>query len=536
MHGDCARVARPGTPRHHARVPTCRPLKMRRLTATLIVMGSLAQVFGAENMYLEPIPLRTRLSGEVIRLANGEGMAVAGLHEDIFVNRTFPGVYAGLGGYGAASGERGGFFIVGGSVGWCVPLWQRLGLDIGAFAGGGGGTRDTGQGDGLMLRGHAVSTWDLGPMALRVGIAHTDFPGGTIRSTGFTAGLTVSDSFTVIGNASEAIFQASTTPVTTQRWSIAPLAYIYHLDNPTIGREGTPLAREVDVIGIELARHFDAHWRIPLVLGGAVGGGNRAGYMDVSSGIIYGIGSRWRAEIRALVGLGGGGSFRTGNGILLRPEIALGYAPTPDWCIDVRGGRIEALAGDFTGWVTGIAVHWQPTQWHVSQPSGIPATLSSALSATLPANKVRPDSWRVRVGSTVYSVRNVDRPLIQLIDVAIEKPLTPQFIVVGRTRSAYAGDAGSYSEGLFGARFEHAWSPRWRTGIEADIGAGGGGGLETGQGFIADALVDVAWRMTDTCEVTVGVGRIAALYGDFSADLFQLGLRWNFSRALVRSP
>jgi len=503
-------------------MPIHRLLIFSTLIASVLILGGLARMSAAETVRLKPIPIRTRLSGEIVRLAHGEGMAVAGFHEDIFVNRAVPGIYAGLGGYGAASGERGGFFIVGGSLGWCIPLWRRLGLDVGGFAGGGGGTRDTGQGDGLMLRGHAVSTWDFGPVALRVGIAHTDFPGGTIRSTGLTAGLTLSEVFTVIGHDSDYFSSPPAAPATTQRWSIAPLVYRYHLDDHTIGREGTPLAREVDIVGIELARHLDGHWRIPVVFGGALGGGNRAGYMDVSSGIICGIGSRWRAEIRALVGLGGGGSFRTGSGILLRPELALGYAPSADWFFDVRGGRIEALEGDFTGWVTGVAVHWQPAQWHVTQP------------AQIPASQVRPDSWRVRVGSTAYAVRNVDRPTIHLIDVALEKPLTPFFSLVGRTRSAYAGDAGSYSEGLFGGRFEHTWTPRWRSGIEVDIGAGGGGGLETGQGLIADAMIDVAWRMTAACEVTVGVGRIAALDGDFSADLFHLGLRWNFSRALVR--
>jgi len=43
--------------------------------------------------------------------------------------------------------------------------------------------------------------------------------------------------------------------------------------------------------------------------------------------------------------------------------------------------------------------------------------------------------------------------------------------------------------------------------------------------LIVDAMIDVAWRMTAACEVTLGVDRIAALDGDFSADLFHLVLR-----------
>jgi len=73
----------------------------------------------------------------------------------------------------------------------------------------------------------------------------------------------------------------------------------------------------------------------------------------------------------------------------------------------VRGGRIEALEGDFSGWVTGLAVHWQPAQWHVTQP------------AHILADQVRADAWRARVGSTVYAMRNVDRPAINLFDVAV---------------------------------------------------------------------------------------------------------------------
>lgn len=493
------------------------------LAPLTFLAGWATSLHAADMVGVHAVPTRTRASFEVVTLHNGEAMGLAGLHQDVFVLPAIPGLYTGIGGYGGATGERGGFFILGASAGWCSSTWQRFGLDIGAFAGGGGGTRDTGQGDGLMLRGQVLGVYDRDTWALQLGVASVDFPGGTIRSTQLTTGITVADTFTLLDTLPTTLASDPSATHSAVRWSITPCGYHYFLDDPTIGREGTPLDPNVNVVGIEFARHLTPHWRIPILLGGALEG-NRAGYMDVSSGVIYAWGSPFSIEARALIGLAGGGSFQTGGGVILRPEIAAGYAINPHWVLEARAGRVHAIEGDFSGWTLGAAARWQPEQWYLADGMSV---------AALPTDQVVRDTWRLRVGNTTYVVRNDDHQAIQLIDVAVEKPMGSWFSIIGRTRSAYAGDAGSYSEGLFGARARYVPTAWLECGVEIDAGAGGGGGLETGDGLIANVILDAQVHLTESCSLGLGYGRMAALTDDFRADLINLTLQWGFGRALT---
>ena len=72
--------------------------------------------------------------------------------------------------YGAASGQRGGFFTIGAEGALCTRLYGPLDLVAGLYVGGGGGAAAP-QGGGLMLRPHVDLMWDFGP--LRAGLPCT---------------------------------------------------------------------------------------------------------------------------------------------------------------------------------------------------------------------------------------------------------------------------------------------------------------------------------------------------------------------------
>src|SRR5206468_665667 len=93
-----------------------------------------------------------------------------------------PGLSIGPSIYGAISGRRGGFFTFGGELAWRRQLAGPLGLEVGLYAGGGGGAGAP-QGGGLMLRPHADLLWDFGRYALGVSLSRVKFPNGQIDST-----------------------------------------------------------------------------------------------------------------------------------------------------------------------------------------------------------------------------------------------------------------------------------------------------------------------------------------------------------------
>ena len=87
---------------------------------------------------IEPQPSRLRFSFEQLPLPhlNDEVMGLGGAFFDVLNNEH--GGYWGVGGYGAATGDRGGMFTVGLTAGW-HHQYQQLHSEVGLFVGAGGG-------------------------------------------------------------------------------------------------------------------------------------------------------------------------------------------------------------------------------------------------------------------------------------------------------------------------------------------------------------------------------------------------------------
>lgn len=476
----------------------------------------LASVLSAEDLIeLRPLPLRLRSSAEIIDLAGNEQMGLAGLHLDLLEPTPIAGLYAGLGGYGAAGGDRGGLFVLGASLGWRSPSWQGLRLDANGFAGGGGGA-SAGQGGGLMLRGELMATLGLGSWDLAAGFARSEFPDGTIASSGWTVGL-----HHLLEGTLAAPWRGAAAPATVltwERWSIAPHYLAYLPSDDDRGRNGAALARRLDLVGIALEHHLDRHWRLPIQASGALGGG-AAGYMEVLSGLV------WRPVVigglhldaRLLAGLGGGGNIDTGGGFIARPELGLALDLGSAFSLGARAGWVTTLDGDFDGTALTGELRWN-TQ-HLALASG-------STRATLPAAASELTRWRVVIGDAWYDVRSSAAADIHLVGLAVERPLSPWLSLIGRGRSAWQGDAGGYSEGLFGMRLGSSWG-RLAVALQAQAGAGGGGGLATGNGVIGDLQLTTRLRLSETLALHLGGGRVEAHDGDFSANVLEAGLVWS---------
>ena len=67
-------------------------------------------------------------------------MGLVGVHYDLRLFKQAPSMYLGIGGYGAARGEEGGFFTTGVTLGWKPDLFDAIRLDTGVHLGAGGGS------------------------------------------------------------------------------------------------------------------------------------------------------------------------------------------------------------------------------------------------------------------------------------------------------------------------------------------------------------------------------------------------------------
>src|SRR4051812_28118010 len=152
----------------------------------VMVLGPLAAA--ADEAPVVAHPLRWRFGGERVQLPGDEEMWLAhALVDALEPVAALPGLYLGVGGFGAVAGDRGGFFVLGGAVGWRHDLVGGLSVDLNLFAGGGGGGSAP-QGGGLMLRPAAGLAWRCWrDVDLRLEAARVEFPDGDIASNDLAA-------------------------------------------------------------------------------------------------------------------------------------------------------------------------------------------------------------------------------------------------------------------------------------------------------------------------------------------------------------
>lgn len=483
--------------------------------ALLLLMG-MAGAWGliAEESVLVRHPTRLRLSGEIVDLAVGERMGLAGIGYDALAPCPWlPGAWVGIAGYGAAGGDRGGLFTLGVSGGWRTRVVGVLGIEVGGYAGGGGGA-SAGQGDGLHLRGHGLLTLALPCGELAAGVVANHFRGGTIDDTGWTVGWHCHDDLTVLGRG-----DGRPATVDTRTWTVGPLIGTYRSEGE-IGRSGAELGA-IDLVGFTIERHLDAGFRLPLRLAGAWRGAT--GYMEVLGGVGW-VGP-WRIapEATVLFGAGGGGDVDTGGGLLVRPELGIGVRLLDALALRVSGGWTWALDGDFAAPGATVALGWTSQAWSIIDGD----------RGSLAASAVQRDPWRIVIGGTRYEPVEGRDDGLSLVSVLVEKPVTGMLVLTGRARSALSDQAGGYSEGLLGARLDFRIFPRHTIAVGGELGAAGGGGIPTGSGAIGSLTGHWRWMWSDAWGVQIGGGRLEALDGPFVTDLIEVGLVWSFARPLV---
>jgi hypothetical protein len=125
------------------------------------------------------LPAFARIGYETIKLPGSELMGLVGTTYLVEVQH---GLCVGPAVYGAASGQRGGFFTVGAEAALCTQLVGPLSLQAGLYVGGGGGGAAP-VGGGLMLRPHVDLLWNFRGFRAGVSASNVRFPNGQIDSS-----------------------------------------------------------------------------------------------------------------------------------------------------------------------------------------------------------------------------------------------------------------------------------------------------------------------------------------------------------------
>jgi hypothetical protein len=482
------------------------------LSAASVLMSGAALGEDGDSAGREPVGTAFSLGYEQWDLPGGERLGLLGATLLLDIHDGIWG--AGPAVYGAATGQRGGFFVGGVQI---ERFWvgaQGYALSAGLFAGGGGGASAP-VGSGLMLRPSLTLYRDLGP-ASRLGLSWSSvrFPSGRIASR--QVGLALS--------WTGALRQAAAGSGDTLRSRDEPTGLGFDRISATVGRYAFSDSdgRRIGLLGTRAEQGSSGaglSWGLDAA---AAAQGDAAGYMELLGSVAYR--SRpapdalpsWRVGLRAALGLGGGGAVPSGGGAMARLTGSTEIGPWPGCTLGIELGRLRG----------GSRLRASYAEVHV----GIELEPGSRGSG--PADGTTRLEWLASVQHHTGEPRvDGSRRALDTIGLAINRYLGEHFYISGQAHSAYAGGAGAFSVGLLGAGVASAPAPL-RFGAELAVGAGGGGGVATGGGAIAQGLVWAGWQGSPRAEWRLGIGQRRSLHG--AAGSTVAALSWSRSFTIAR--
>jgi len=456
-----------------------------------------------------------KIGYENTNLPDGQSMGIIGTTYLVEIGRGF---YFGPAAYGAVTGERGGFFSVGGELAWHYPLISKLELQTGIFAGGGGGGGGKSVwGGGLMLRPHVDMLWDFGFIKAGITASHVDFPnGGDISSgqIGFVLARDSNFSCLTSGSAGHSIAPQGRQGMGVDRLVITMGSYFPGTAVRNLG--GEPSEDHIGYVGTRLEQFI-----IPSLYWGFEAAGAASGDSDGYAEFLGTLGAEtpvWSDRLtfgsRLALGMGGGGGVSVGGGLLCKLGAYATLNLNRGIHFSLEGGYASAPDGDF-----------RAPYGSVNLGFDLDHPFDNNARSTV-------DAYEFIFGSEHYfdaAYKDGTKRDIDAVTIKINRYLNDFIYLTGQAHSAWNGNSGSYSAGLVGAGLR---SPKFASilsvGAEMLAGAAGGASLDTSGGMIVQPMAYLNMELTKEIAVKLGVGRIISVKGEMDSTVLDAALCFNF--------
>ena len=439
-----------------------------------------------------------------------------------------PWLYGGVTLFGAASGRRGGFFTGGYTLGLERQLFDNFIFDAGGYVGAGGGGAAA-QGGGLMIRPHVGFKYDLNWSKLGLNYTYVDFPNGNISSNAIALSLDIPFSSLILnwekdGMTMADYFGVDWSNVSRHRSHLAARVRSYSPVSGSKTTSGGSLNNSLGLVGVEYSYFIDDNWFTTFETAGAVSGGV-GGYAELLAGIGYRLpltNDERMAILPALtIGGAGGGAVDTGGGFVARANLGLEYLLSPDLSLIIDGGYLTAPDGNFDTPYLGLNLAFVMETFAQDQ-KGAPLEETDLIKTT---------KWRFRPAHQWYfDAQRTEGSSsdMQLLGGKIDWVVGDWWYLTGQGLSAYGGGAGGYSEGHWGVGI---LGPSWknlRFYGEMLIGAGGGGGVDSGSALLFKPSVGLEYNLNKDLSLQTGIGKVISKSGNLDAYTFDASLVWRF--------
>ena len=482
-----------------------------------------------EQTQMKPLNWRSRtlrFSFEEIDMPDaGENM---GLYVIGAYDRLNSWLYGGITLYGAASGSRGGFFTGGYTLGVEHKLTDKWILDAGGYLGAGGGG-SAAQGGGLMIRPHIGLKYDFNWSSLGLNYTYVDFPNGDISSDAIALSLDIPFSSPTLnleddGMTAANYFGSDWKNVSSHRSHLAARIRAYSPSTGSKTTSGGSLNDSLGLVGVEYSYFLDKNWFATFETAGAVSGGV-GGYAELLAGLGYRLPLTKDDRLALLpsltIGGAGGGAVETGGGFVSRANLGLEYRLSPHLSLIMDGGYLTAPAGNFDTTYLGFNLAYVMETFAQDQ-KGAPLKETDLIQTT---------KWRFRPAHQWYfdaQRRGGSSRDMQLIGGKIDWMGGDSWYLTGQGLSAYAGGAGGYSEGHWGVGVIGPKWNNWQLYGEMLIGAGGGGGVDSGSALLYKPSFGIEYNLNKEFSLQTGIGKVISKDGNLDANTLDVSLVWRF--------
>ncbi|HEY8100531.1 MAG TPA: hypothetical protein VIF82_07225 [Burkholderiaceae bacterium] len=453
-----------------------------------------------------------RLGLERLTLPGDEKMGMLGT---TYLIEVAPHVYMGPAAYSSVTGQRGGFYTVGGELEWRQKLVSNISLEAGAYVGGGGGGSSL-VGGGLMLRPHADLMWDFGGYRAGISASNVRFPNGHVHSNqiGLVVDFDTHFLHTGFGYTDQDVPVNGRTGVGFDR-AIAFFGAYKPSKSATL-LSGAPLQNSIGYVGTRMERMITPHFFVGLEAAGANTGGvaGYAEFLGTAGAEMPLLDNRLTVGTRVALGTGGGGSVSVGGGVLVKAGVYATANLTRNFHISVEGGVADSPQGNFRATYETLGLHW-----NLDHP------YSAGAPSKLVANEwVAGTQHYIKAARKDGTVQNMD-----VFTLKLNRYVTESLYLTGQAHSAYAGQAGGYSVGLIGAGYRTSRSySGWYAGAELLAGAAGGGSVDTSGGIVVQPLMYAGVGLSKSISARLSAGRIISQKGELNSNVVELGLSYAF--------
>lgn len=465
-------------------------------------------------------------------------MGLAGLHYIVPITNNF---YGGINMHAAVVGDQGGLFTLGIALGYQHQLWKNFFLDTFINFGGGGGYRNQ-INKGAYINpniglGYHFKHFDVG-----LQYSYFDFYTDD-HIVGHSPSLYLQIPIDV--NVTSAIHKNKNyKPAVNLLWfkKAHKNSFVLRSDQFfTVGNSrkdnGSSINNTLHLLGFEYQRYINSK-TFAFVHTDAIYKGLTAGFMDLFGGLGYEPIQNKYLNIFTKLAIGAaGGRIYPEGGASIYPSIGAEIKINNSISLQLHGGYFRALDGDFEANTIGGGLKINTYSGGIINPN-----------TNYLAHKIKTTGIKFSVqNQTYFNTKRFDfenrGPIdLHLIALQINYDLNKYLYLIGQAAFAYESNfkgtgtrgligAGGYADGMGGLGLNSPIFANEKIQLftEALIGAGGGAGIDTGEGIIAKAKFGAYYHFNPTFSLMASAGKVFSPITDFNSNNINLGLSVNFS-------